>query len=68
MDEVERLAADIAEDHRGMYVTVTLGDLTLGDFWRLRECVAILDPTITLLRRRQCEAEMKESPRECGTC
>ena len=48
MDDVERIAADIADDHPGAYVSITLGDLTLGDFRRLVECVARRDPTITL--------------------
>ena len=50
MDEVERLARDIAEDHPSCNIQIQAEHtgITKGDFRRLQAEVAILDPSIRL--------------------
>lgn len=50
MDELERLATDIVEDHAGARIQIVpaAGGITYSEFLRLRDLVAARDATIEL--------------------
>jgi hypothetical protein len=50
VDEIERLAADIVEDHPGANILIvpTAGGISYPEFLRLRELVGARNPAIVL--------------------